>query len=161
MSSLEVSNVDIITTIDNDINGSSMVNKEGLAPCNNEEADTRILLHLRKASADGLKNAMIRTVDTDVVVLAISSLQKLAVNELWISFGVRKHLRYLPIHNITQVLTQDQCEALPFFHAFTGCDNVSFFANKGKKTAFQAWKFFSRNHSRFQGTFITCRISKR
>ena len=30
--------------------------------------------------------------------------------------------------------------ALPFFHAVTGCDTVSYFAGKGKKTAFQVWK---------------------
>ena len=31
---------------------------------------------------------------------------------------------------------------LLFFHALTGCDTVSFFSGKGKKTAFQAWKCY-------------------
>ena len=31
---------------------------------------------------------------------------------------------------------------LPMFHAFTGCDTVSSFAGRGKKTAFDIWTFF-------------------
>jgi len=141
-SSLEVPDVIIISTKDDNVASSSAVHKQGLAPCNHEEADKRILLHVKHASKNSLKKVMIRTVDTDVVVLAIACLQKLDLEELWIAFGVGKHLRYLPIHNIRQVLTQEQCEGLPFFHALTGCDNVSYFSGKGKKTAFQAWTCF-------------------
>lgn len=32
--------------------------------------------------------------------------------------------------------------ALAVFHAFTGCDTVSSFSGKGKKSAFQAWKSY-------------------
>lgn len=74
------------------------------------------------------------------MVLAIAYARKLELQELWIAFGVGNHFRYLPIHKITTSLTQQQCEALPFFHAVTGCDTVSYSAGKGKKTAFQAWK---------------------
>lgn len=83
---------------------------------------------------------MSRTVDTDVVVLAIAYARKLELQELWIAFGVGNHFRYLPIHKITTFLIQQQCETLLFFHAVTGCDTVSYFAGKGKKTAFKAWK---------------------
>ena len=58
---------------------------------------------------------LIRTVDTDVVVLAISYAKQLELQELWIAFGFANHFRYLPIHKITTSLTQRQCEALPFF----------------------------------------------
>ena len=34
------------------------------------------------------------------------------------------------------------CDALPLFHALTGCDTVSAFAGRGKKTAWQTWKAF-------------------
>ena len=43
-----------------------------LQPCNHEEADTRMFLHVKHASANGHKIIMIRTVDTDIVVSAIS-----------------------------------------------------------------------------------------
>ena len=45
-----------------------------------------------------------------------------------------------PIHKIITSLTQQQCKAFPFFHSVTECDTVSYFAGKGKKTTFQAWK---------------------
>ena len=44
-----------------------------LSPCSHEEADTRIFVHCVDAANRGHKNIMIRTVDTDVVVLAIAS----------------------------------------------------------------------------------------
>ena len=31
---------------------------------------------------------------------------------------------------------------LPVFHVFTGCDTVSEFAGRGKKTAWETWKSF-------------------
>lgn len=39
-------------------------------------------------------------------------------------------------------LKPDRCLALPFFHAFTGCDTVSAFAGRGKKTAWEIWLAF-------------------
>ena len=43
-----------------------------LESCSHEEADTPMLLHVLHAAEHGHKNLMIRTIDTDVVVLAIS-----------------------------------------------------------------------------------------
>lgn len=31
---------------------------------------------------------------------------------------------------------------MPLFHAFTGCDTVSSFNGKGKKSAYEAWEAF-------------------
>ena len=50
------------------INNTSM-----LFPCSHEKAKTRILLHLAHACMTGHRNAVSRTVVTDVVVLAVSS----------------------------------------------------------------------------------------
>ena len=35
-----------------------------------------------------------------------------------------------------------RAQALTFFHAFTGCDTISAFRGKGKKSAWQAWNVF-------------------
>ena len=86
---------------------------------------------------------MIRTVDTDVLVLAISIVARLENTEIWITFGTGKHLRYIPAHEIAKELGSEKSKALPMFHAFTGCDTVSSFAGKGKKTAFDTWKIFA------------------
>jgi len=48
-----------------------------LDPCSQEEADTRMMVHVAHAANAGYSSIMIRTVGTDVVVLAVSSFQQL------------------------------------------------------------------------------------
>ena len=48
--------------------------------------------------------------------------------------------RYLPINKIATGLGKMKLEALAFFHAFTGCDTTSYFANKGKLSAWKTWE---------------------
>ena len=43
-----------------------------LSPPDHEEADTRLLLHVKDMERKGLSRVMIRTVDTDVFLLKIS-----------------------------------------------------------------------------------------
>jgi len=109
-----------------------------------EEADTRIFVHMADAVKEGLRSILIRTVDTDVVVLAIAAVARLqTVTELWIAFGTGTNFRYIPVHSIAAALGTDKSLALPMFHAFSGCDTVSSFATIGKKTAWDTWKTFS------------------
>ena len=57
-----------------------------LAPCNNEEAYSRMLLHASNATQHGHHAILIRTVDTDVVVLAVSLAQELQPEDkLWLA----------------------------------------------------------------------------
>ncbi len=51
-------------------------------------------------------------------------------------------MRWIPIHDFYLSLGQQKCEGILFFHAFTGCDIVSAFRGKGKKTAWQILKIF-------------------
>ena len=84
---------------------------------------------------------IIRTVDTDVVVLAVFAINHLPAGcELWLAFGTGKSFRYLTANQIAASLTPDMSCALPMFHALTGCDTLSSFAGHGKKTAWSTWK---------------------
>ncbi len=47
-------------------------------------------------------------------------------------------------------MTPIKCLTLPVFHAFTGCDTVSAFAGRGKKTAWETWKSFPEVSDAFQ-----------
>ena len=105
----------------------------GVAPCTHEEADKRILLHLEDALKRGYNKVSIRTDDTDVVVLAVISAQRLNITELWIGFCAGKNFHYLPAHEMANALGSDRCVALPMFHAFTVCDTVSCFGGSGKR----------------------------
>ena len=42
-----------------------------LAPCSHEEADSCMMLHVAHAAKQGHHQVLVRTVDTDVVVLAV------------------------------------------------------------------------------------------
>jgi hypothetical protein len=110
--------------------------------CTHEEADTRIMLHVYIASQCGYRKVMIRTVDADVVVLAVSKMQDIDVDELWIAFGTSKHFRYLATHDIAAQLGPQKAKALPMLHALTGCDTISFFSGKSKRTAWDSWSVF-------------------
>lgn len=112
---------------------------ENLEPCSHEEADTRLILHAYNAAKAGYKIIAIRTVDTDVLVIAISVWQKMPCDQLWIAFGTGKHFRYIAVHEIANNLGPLKSKALPAFHAFTGCDTTSAFCGKGKKTAWSTW----------------------
>ena len=111
---------------------------ETLQPCSHEEADTRIILHVLHCAKQGYKRISIRTVDTDIVVLAVGHVQSLNVDELWVDFGVRNHRRYIAAHALANILNE-KAKALMLFHAITGCDTVSGFRGRGKKTAWTAW----------------------
>ena len=121
-----------------------------LSPCTYEEADTRLLLHAADAARRGYTKVMVRTVDTDVVVIAVAKFQYLSLSELWIEFGVGKHLKYLPAHDISCSIGEEKSQALLAFHAFTGCDQTSSFAHYGKKTAWEAWGAFNEVTAAFQ-----------
>eukprot|EP00794_Sanderia_malayensis_P010250 gene10250-11304_t len=115
---------------------------DDLSPCNHEEADTRLFLHVKHCSQEGNSKVLIKTVDTDVVIIAIAKFTFLALDELWIEFGAGKNRRWIPIHRIVEALGEEKCSALLYWHAFTGCDTVSSFAGKGKTSAWQCWKAY-------------------
>ena len=58
------------------------------------------------------------------------------------AFGTGKGFRYLAAHEIVAGLGPEKLQALPVFHALTGCDTVSSFAGHGKKTAWAVWTVF-------------------
>lgn len=115
-----------------------------LQPSKHEEADSRMILHLMDAARSGCKMALLRTVDTYLVVLAIAFVNQLTLDEVWIAFGVGDKFRYLPAHDIAAHLGSLKSSCLPMFHSITGYDNVSSFGGIVKKTAWQTWKAFDK-----------------
>lgn len=96
-----------------------------LSPCTHEESDSRMMVHVADAVTNGHTSIVIRTVDTDVVVLAVAVLYKLKLQELWIAFGTGKTFRFLPAHAYAVALGSARSKALPIFHSFTGYDTTS------------------------------------
>ena len=85
----------------------------------------------------GKSKIPIRTVDTDVVVLAVSFFSRMNLEEMWIAFGTGKNVCFIAIHEIVSSLSATTFSGLLAFHAFTGCDTVSSFSGRGKQMAWE------------------------
>ena len=109
-----------------------------MALCDHEEADTRLLIHLQDALLNGCVKCVMRTVDTDVVVILIGKLHHLITLcqdvSIWITFGTGNNFTYYHINAIYEDLGREKSLSLPVFHSFTGCDTTSAFIGKGKKS---------------------------
>lgn len=104
-----------------------------------EEADSRMILHVIDAANCGFERIIVRSRDTDVLVLLIHHKHRFNGN-VWMSAGTSKCPRFIPINDVCGSLTPDQTVALPAYHAVTGCDTTSQFSGRGKKST---WKAFS------------------
>ena len=71
-------------------------------------------------------------------------------NYIWLSFGTGSHLQYIPVHEVAAEMNQRICTTLPVFHALTGCDTVSAFCGRGKKTGWNTWKAFPEVTNAFE-----------
>lgn len=115
---------------------------DGVSPCSQEEADTRLFIHARDAALNGSKSIIIKANDTDVLIIAVSvlsSLQDLGLQQMWIFFGQGLNSRWIPVHDIVSAIGPQKTLGMLFFHAFTGCDVVSAFRGKDKKSAWLTW----------------------
>ena len=83
-----------------------------LAPCTHEEADTRLMIHALDASLRGHRRIKIRTNDTDVIVLALSVVSTLPVDEFWITYGSGKDVQHMPAHVVASSLGPSKASAL-------------------------------------------------
>ena len=92
-------------------------------------------------------SVMIRTVDTDVLNLALGLFKNLKLQKLWIDFGSGKQRCFLPIHKIE--LDPLKLEGLRFFMAVTSCDPVSILAHVSKATAWKVWELFPEVNEAF------------
>ena len=138
-----LSNVQLVFTAgENVLTNNDSIENLSLAPCNHEEADTRVFVHAKNMAESGHRKIMIKTVDTDVIIIAIAVFHELLLEELWIEFGTGKDRRWFPIHEYASRLGEQICSGILFWYAFTGCDTTSSFAGRGKTSAWETWRAF-------------------
>ena len=58
---------------------------------------------------------------------------------MWLAFGQGRNLKWTSVNELTTTLAPERSSGILFFHAFTGCDIVSAFRGKGKRSAWQTW----------------------
>ncbi|CAM1320017.1 Uncharacterised protein at_DN1212 [Pycnogonum litorale] len=61
---------------------------------------------------------------------------------MWIAFGQGAKMRWIPVHEVVPAIGLEKARGIPYFHAFTGCDVVSAFRGKAKKSAWQTCNVF-------------------
>ena len=103
-----------------------------------EEADTKLILHAIDATTCGASTINIYSPDTDVFILALRRYPMLSRDTNFVT-GTGTKRRTIPLGPIYQTIGPDKAAALPGLHAFSGADNTGSFAGRGK-LAF--WKRF-------------------
>ena len=103
----------------------------------------RLLLHAKfAANTHPGCRVVIQSPDTDVLVISVYHFRDIGCREMWFKTGVKDHLRYIPVHAVYGELGGKMCQALPAFHAITGCDSTSSFAGVTKK---KGWQVLSKS----------------
>lgn len=105
--------------------------------CNHEEADTRIIYHLSKLANN--TKVMVKASDTDILVIILGNIHKLATLEIYLStIGSKPNVNnFINCTQLATTLGNLMCRALPGFHAYTGCDFTASFYRKGKIQPFK------------------------
>lgn len=105
---------------------------------NQEEADTRIILHAITRNA---VNIVVSSPDTDVLVLLLHHRPAISSPKIYMLTGnVGRYANlshYIPVHDIYESLSHPQHRILLSAYCLTGCDTVSSFFGHGKKSVYR------------------------
>ena len=107
-----------------------------------EEADTKIVLHALDATANAATEIRIHSPDTDVFILALRCYPDHCQNMVFVT-GKGEAYHTIKLQPIVCALGPLKTAALPSFHALTGVDNTGSFAKKEKPTC---WGVFNKAH---------------
>ena len=102
-----------------------------------EEADTLIALHAKQLCE---KSLLVRSSDTDVLIILIALVCRLSAQNVIVDFGHGNTRRFISVSGIVETLNKTSpglTIALLGFHALTGCDYTSSFNRKGKIQPFK------------------------
>ena len=96
-----------------------------------EEADTRIMLHIMHTSS---KFVCVMARDTDILIIMLGHNKSIHGKDVWMKSGTMKKPKDMSLKKIiTQnTLSNESLELLIPFHAITGCDTTSFMYGQNK-----------------------------
>ena len=108
--------------------------------CNIDNADERLLLHTLDVSKS-FDRVLIKTVDSDIVIIAIVAFKKISsIKELRFGFGKRKSIKFIPLYEIVSHLGELTLTGLSFCHILSTCDTTSSISGKRKILFWDTWK---------------------
>ena len=92
---------------------------------NHKEADTRMVLYAKHAS-NPHDTVIIRSSDTDVLILFLAMMHNFRSKDLFLIAGIRSNARVIHLNKIYNAVSEEVCLCLLGFHAFTGILNNKF-----------------------------------
>ena len=133
------SSLKIVVTLNDTIlaNVNDLLVQNDINSCTAEEADPRLIRHAINQATNYLENITIQTVDSNVPFLSLSSVQRLiqtGVKSVFTVLVKKNGTEEFDLIKIFNKFGADICQALSFFHAFSGCDTSSSFYGKGNST---------------------------
>ena len=156
---LEIHNTGIVVviTIENGIltNDTTLRTDLVISSCSAEEADQKLVQHVLQCLLTGIKTIVVKTVYTDgfLLLLAYRPSGGNFSSKVYVRLGISKLDRFFySINDIALDLGDEVCQALAFFHAYTGCDTVLSFFNHGKCKFWNRW-FDFENESLLTNVF--------
>ena len=111
-----------------------------LNPYGHEEADTGMFLRAKHAASHGHRKVLMRTVDSDIIIIAILLFRHLGFEQLWVGYGKGKYYTDVPIHTICNNLGDFKSQGLAFFQSLMGVDLTSAFRTIGRRTGRNVWE---------------------
>ena len=116
-----------------------------LGNCDQEEADSRLVLHSILAAEAGAKTIVVNSPDTDVLMLLLHHRPRIHVEQLYLYAGKR----FIPVHSVYAVLSAPQENIILEVYCLTGCDTTSFFYFQGKKKSFTLMQQMADHYPKF------------
>ena len=125
----------VFISVNNEVkSNSSNVSEEDLhVERTQEEADTKIIVHVKYCLLNGFRNVVVKTADAVILLLANLYLLDLPY-EIKADFNFGKDRRFYKINDICSRITHEQQLTLMFFFSFTDCDITSSFFDISRST---------------------------
>lgn len=113
------------------------------------------MLHVADMARQGFKRVLIKSVDTDVPVLAVAAFHRVTLQELWFAFGTGKNLRYIAVHSIASSLDKQSHKLFQYFMHLLVVTRHQQSVDEVKKSAWETWKCYPDVTSSFIDLSIT------
>ena len=96
-----------------------------------EETDSRVILYLHQAVKWGYKSSVVRTPDTDILVILLHHAKMINLT-VYLDHGSGVHRKLINVSELAESLGPDYCSTLLGYYVFSGEDCTSAFKGKGK-----------------------------
>ena len=122
---------------------------------NQEEADTRMLLHVKHCRNLAAKRIVLFSPDTDVLLLFLHHNFDLGVQGIFFKTGKTgvdtNYTRFIPIHHLVECPTTEQRLILLSVYCISGCDTTSSLFGIGKKKVFKVMLSCAKDFQKIAG----------